>query len=260
MTVEDEEAPLAPLNQLIWKFKRRFSVLTLILLFSIPASITSTTIFLVFTTSWGLTSSTGVVFALLLVSAIACLIATVVIPDSLSDILNEMETSARVIAFSTTLPTGKSPQEKLLNQLVDSDLRIRRMLKINPNLAALSVELIGKTGRKQIFDVYIHKKAGIVRKILGYGDYRVFVKRLDQGNPVTKEDLEKFKIDIKDILKNKRNIPTRVILVSTSGFEDSIFEYLRNKGGIFSKRFPSVYSRIEIVRENSDGTYDVLAF
>lgn len=190
----------------------------------------------------------------------ASLAAIVVIPDSLSGILDEMETSAKTIAFTIMRPRGENLQERLLNQLIETDLSIRQLLKRNPSLANLKAEFTGKSGSKYTLDVYIRKKKSILLKILGFVDVIVMAKRFDQTDSVTEMDVKEFKTQIQDVLKSKKVVPTRAILVSTSGFDNSVYEYLGSEESIFRRRFPNLQSRIELVKENLDSTYDVLYF
>lgn len=90
---------------------------------------------------------------------------------------------------------------------------------------------------------------------------QVFVKRYDEANPVKKSEIKNVKEAIQDVLAHmKRKIPTRVLIVSTSGFDDNAFEYVRSNEGIFNTRFSGTICEIELIKEKVDGGFDIQSF
>jgi hypothetical protein len=89
----------------------------------------------------------------------------------------------------------------------------------------------------------------------------VFVKRYDDVSPVSVALVKDVKEAVQDSLaKIGRRIPSRVLIISTSGFDEAVFEYVQSKDGVFDSRFSSLMCNIELVKENVDGTFDVLSF
>ncbi len=51
----------------------------------------------------------------------------------------------------------------------------------------------------------------------------------------------------------------RVLAVSSSGFDDDAFSYIRSKTGLF--RSVAAYNcKIELIKENTTGSFEVLSF
>ncbi|HSV49545.1 MAG TPA: hypothetical protein VLH35_04440, partial [Candidatus Acidoferrales bacterium] len=79
--------------------------------------------------------------------------------------------------------------------------------------------------------------------------------------PIDKPVLQELKIDVTDVMKKfHRKYPSRVIVVSTSGFTDDSFEFVNDRAGTFTSRLGSVLCNIELIKERVDGSYDVLSF
>lgn len=256
-----DDVPLKPLNELIWKFKKRARILTILMLFSLPASTVSIILFLVFVLLTGFSSLNVTIFLFLLFSAVASFLGNILIPDLLSGIIDQMETSAQSIAFTITKPEGKNPQERILNQLAKTDYYIKNLIKKKPKAPVLNAKVAGKKGVEYDFDVYIHNDANIIRKIIECAGTSIFAKRFDQMNLVTEQQVRNLKDAIQNVLKRiGQRIPTRVLIISISGFEDSVFEYVNSKEGIFRTKFPAFECRMELIKENTDGSFDVLSF
>lgn len=261
MTLEDEEnIPLGPLNEIIWKFKRRKRVMNFMMILSLPAAIFALLFFLIFTVAIGFSSMSVFIFGFLVFSAAVSLVANVYIPDSLSAMVNQMEATAQSISFTITPPKGEAPEQKALNQLMRTDYCIRSVVRKKPRSAQLNARVVGKSGKEYTFDVYIHN-ANVLGKFFDIcSDMNVFVKRYDDISPVSVASIKNAKEAVQDSLRKVgRKIPTRVLIISTSGFDEATFEYVR-KEGVFNARFSSSICSIELIKENVDGSFDVLSF
>lgn len=257
----DDDVPLKPLNELILKFKKRLRILTFLTLFSLPAATVSIVLFLIFVLLTGFSGLNVTIFLFLLLSAIASFSGNILIPSLLSGIIDQMETSVQSIAFTITKPEGKNPQERILNQLAKTDHYIRNLIKKKPKAPVLNAKVAGKKGLEYDFDVYIHNDTNIIMKIIECAGTSIFARRFDQIDLVTEQQVKNLKDAVQDILKRiGQRIPTRVLIISTAGFEDSVFEYINSKEGIFQTRFPAFECRMELIKENTDGSFDVLSF
>lgn len=262
MNLENEDSvPLAPLNELIRKFKERSGIMAILTICSLPASIVSIFVFFLLFAVIGFSGSSVIVFTLLLFSAGVSLIANFVFPSLLSGIVDQMETSVRSIAFTLAPTHGDNPPERILNQLVKTDYEVRKLVKKKPDSAQLNVKIAGKNGAEYDFDVRIHNRPSISERIKGASNTNVFVKRFDQPKQVSEKMIEEVKDAIENILEGTiPRVPTRVLVVSSTGFEDSVFEFVNSGKGIFRIRFPAMECKIELIKENVDNTFDALSF
>jgi hypothetical protein len=261
LKAETEDIPLKPLAELIWRFKKRNRILTIAVAISLPGSAVSILLFGVFALAIGFTSWNVFVFIFLFLSAIISLVAFLWIPDSLSDIMSQIEASIQSVAFTITPPQGQNPQERILNQLIKTDYLIRSLLKMKPASATINAEIKGKKGKLHSFDVYIRDEPSILRRIAGSTGIHIFVKRFDQIEPVIVPMITELKDNISDVLKNtNQKVPTRVLVISTSDFDGSVFRYVDGREGSFRKRFTNLECKIELIKENADDTFAVLRF
>jgi len=262
LTIEDEEnIPLRPLLDIIWKFNRRKRIMNFLMLLSLPATLFAILLFASIALALGFSSSAVLAFGFLVFSAVISLIAILYIPDSLSAMIRNMEATARNISFTITPPKGESPEQRILNQLLRTDYRIRSIVSKKPHSSKINAKTIGKSGKEYTFDVYIHNADRLGWFFSLYSDMYVFVKRYDDISPVDVLKIKNVKEAVQDSLsKVGRKIPTRVLIISTSGFDETTFEYVRSKEGVFDARFSSTICEIELVKEKVDGSFDVLSF
>ena len=262
MTLEDDEnIPLGPLNEIIQKFRRRMRAMNLIMLLSLPAALVAIVLFLTFAFAIGFSSSSIFVFFFLIFSAAVSLIAIMFMPDLLYAIVDQMEATAEIISFTLTPPKGESPEERALNQLMRTDYRSKRVVKKKPSSAQLNARGEGKSGKEKTFEVYVHNENPLGRFFDIRSDMNVYVKRYDNPSPVDKETVKEVKEAVQDSLRKVgRRMPDRVLIISTSGFDETAFEYARSKEGIFKARFSSYTCGIELIKENVDHSFDVLSF
>jgi hypothetical protein len=218
-------------------------------------------LFTIFVLAIGFSSWNVFIFIFLLFSAIISLGAFLWIPDSLSDIMGQIEASVQSVAFAIMPPRGQNPQERILNQLIRTDYRIRSLLRKKPACALVNTEIKGKTGKHHSFDVYIHDVPNILGRIVGSASINVFVKRIDQLEPVIVPTITELKNNVNDVLESThQRIPARVLVISTSDFDGSVFRYVDSKEGLFKTRFPNLECKMELLKENADGTFAVLSF
>jgi hypothetical protein len=262
LTLEKEEnVPLGPLNEIIWKFKRRKRIMNFMMLLSLPAAVFAIFFFLIFTWAIGFSSTAVFIFGFLVFSAVVSLIAILYIPDSLSAMINQMEATVQSISFAITPPKGETPEQRALNQLIRTDYCVRSICRKKPHSAQLNVKIIGKSGQEYAFDVYVHTANLLGRLFNMCSDINLFVKRYDETSPVGVALVKNVKEAVQDSLgKVGRRIPTRVLIISTTGFDEDTFNYVGGKEGVFRARFSSAICDIELIKENVDGSFDVLSF
>jgi hypothetical protein len=254
----EESVLLEPIYDLILKFRKRKRILSLLTFLSLPAAVISAFLFAVLAIVNAYSIIQGVFFAFFVFSAVSTIVMALFIPDSLDTIIDRMETTAENISFTITSPKGNTSQDRILNQLLRTDRYIGEVVKRFPQAANTNVLLTGLSGRQYSYDVYI----GHSSHIGGHYDLHIFSKRIDGQSPVSVEEVKTIKEGINDcMLKIKRKVPTRVLLVSTSGFDDEAFEYVRSKEGVFTKRGINFeYCIIELIKEKIDGSFDMLSF
>jgi hypothetical protein len=125
----------------------------------------------------------------------------------------------------------------------------------------LDISIDGSSGKSYSYALVIHNVGHFGRFFKYSKDINIFAKRFDQINPLTVDDVKGVKESVQDVLTSfGRKFPTRVLVVSTSGFEDEIFAYVRSKNGSFYSRYLPLTCRIELVQEKLNGNYDVLSF
>jgi hypothetical protein len=258
-----EPAPLTPLTDVIREFKKRSRILSAMMFISLPAGATSMVLFLVFfMSSLSLPISTIALFAVLALSAIISYLAVLIVPSTLQSMIVQIETLVRNISFMIVPPRGDTPQEKILNQLSETDTLIKKTLEKNPGSARMNAGFLGSGQKEYVFDVFIHDDSSRVWKFLrlGYSGVDVFVKRFEETE-ISKETIAELKNNVQNILRKAgKKVPSRVFVVSTLGYDDSAFLYVNSKEGIFRTRFPAIERKIGLVKENTDGTFDVLTF
>jgi hypothetical protein len=258
---EEENMPLQPLNNVINKFKKRRQIVNWLMVLAMPSAILGIAVFLIFTVTLSSSPILFITFGFLVFSSLVSYIAVLYVPGTLDGVIRKLELTVQEISFSVSLPIGDSPQERLFNQLKRTDQQVRQVLNKNPNAKNFNVQLKGKTGKEYLFDVFINNVNSIGRFFGSQSDLNVFVKRFDQIDPLSVNAIKNVREAVQDILsKAGRKYPTRVLIVSTSGYEDEVFKYVRSKEGFFSSKYLPLVRRIEIIREKIDGNYDVLSF
>lgn len=262
MAENGEDVPLGPLNEIIRRFKKRQKAISIMWLLSLPANVMAILVFLLFAVStMGFSAQSAVIFGFLTFSAFISFMALLYISDSFSTLASQAEVTAGIISFAITPPTGESPEKRVFNQLVRTDDCIRNVVKKNPSCAHMNAKIPGKSGRSYDFDVYIQNLRALGKFFNISTDVNAFVKRYDTAVLTGEESVSEVKHAVQDVLaKNGRRIPNRVLIVSTSGFEEEAFDYVRSKKGYFNARFSSLTCGIELIKENVDGTFDVLSF
>jgi hypothetical protein len=262
LTTENEEnITLRPLLETIRKLNKRKKIVAALMFLSMPSSLFALVLFGVIAWGSGIASSVVLIFGFLAFSAGVSLAAILYIPDAFSATINNLEATARSISFSITPPIGNTPEQRIINQLKRTDYRIKKVLQTNTGSLILNAKVIGKSGKEYSFDAFIQNVNTAAYLVSLYMDMQVFVKRYDEVNPVNRPEIENVKEAIQDILaKMKRKIPTRVLIVSTSGFNDDAFEYVRSDEGIFNARFSGTICEIELIKEKVDGGFDIQSF
>lgn len=262
LTIADEESiPLQPLNDIILKFNRRRKIMDLLMLLSLPAALVGIVLFAAFTLEIGFSSYAVVVFGFLAFSAAASYVAILYIPGTISKVIRSMEATAQNISFTITQPKGENPEKRILNQLLRTDYYVKRVIEKEPNSAQVNARVLGRSGKVHSFDVYIHSANLLGRLFATNADMNVFATRFDDIDPIDVALVREVKEAVQDSLsKAGRRVPTRVLVISTSGFDESVFEYVRNREGSFDSRFSRVNCHIELIKEKVDGSFDVLSF
>jgi len=258
---EKDNILLEPINELIWKFNNLKKAMEILMFLSLPAAVISAILFAVIAMNSTYSLQTALFFSFFLFSAITSIVAIMFFPSALSRISNRMEITVQNISFTITPPKGKSPEEKLLNQLIRTDKNIQRVSKKYPTSIQINNTISGRSGKKYTFAVYINSKMFLGKYFDNNLDMQVFAKRFDESSPVNISQIKDVRKSIVDcLLKIDRKVPSRVLIVSTSGFEDDVFEYVRTKDSYFTERFYSTYCDIELIKEKVDGSFDVLSF
>ena len=256
---DQDRVPLQPLNEIIKKFNRRKQIMDLLMLISMPSALVA----IVFFAAFAFISNSPVsiiTFILLVISAIASYFAVLYIPGVLTNIIKSLELTVRGISFTLSTPVGSTPAERILNQLRRTDPRTKNLLEKNPSYAKMNIAMKGKSGIDHSFDVCIIGRSRYGRFFGDLTSMIIFVKRFDEIDPVSLNTVKNLKAEVQDCLSGmNRRFPTRVLAVSTSGFDDSVFEYIRSKEGSFVSRYPPIRRPIEIIQEKVDGKYDVLS-
>lgn len=264
MTEENiESTPFAPLLSEIQKFKKRGRIFTIMMFISLPACIVSIFFFLIFLlSSLGFSILAIIAFGFLLFSAIISYLATLLIPKALRSMISHMEKLARNTIFMIIPPHGDNPKERILNQLKETDVRIRRALEKNPKSVHFDAKANGNNGSEYIFDLFLHDNASRTWKFLrlGYAGVDVFVKRFEQKKVTREMTIELKNNVIKTLKKRGKKTPMRVLIIATLGFDDLVFSYVDSEEGIFERTFWESECKIELVKENVDGTFDVLSY
>jgi hypothetical protein len=262
LTNNDENIPLQPLNDVIIKFERRKKIMDWLMLLAMPSAVVGIGAFLLFALVLRFSTLDLVIFCFLVFSSVVSYIAILYIPDALDGVIRSLEFTMKEIAFSITPPIGETPEQRILNQLTRTDRYVKRLIRKNPNAPQLNAQVKGRSGKEHEFEVYIHNVDSIGRFNGNKTDVNIFAKRFDEADPVSEAAVRNVRAAVQDSLSGVgRRFPTRVLVVSASGFEDQVFEYVRSKEGrFFSRYFPRATRRIELIREKVDGSYDVLSF
>ncbi len=253
----EDSVPLQPLNDVIRKFKRRREIMEWLMVISMPSALMGIVLFALF----ALISNSAVslaTFILLIVSASASYIAILYIPGTLTDVIRSLEYTVRGISFTLMSPIGNSPIERIFNQLSRSDDRIKKMTEKNPHSVNFNIKVKGKSGVEHHFDLYLHsRKKGFLGSL---SSASIFVRRFDESTPVSIEKIRSLKSDISDCVSSLgKRFPNRVLAISTSGFDDSVFEYVRSREGSFAPKLGPARCRIEMIQEKDDGNFDILS-
>lgn len=260
MEIGDKDGvPLQPLNEVIKKFKRRREIMDFLMIISMPSALVGIVLFGVF----ALISDSAVsilTFILLVISAIASYLAVLYIPGTLTNVIKSLEYTVRGISFTLIAPMGNTPAERIFNQLRRSDQRIKNLIEKNSDVAKLNIKVKGKSGIEHFFDVYLYSEKPYGRFFGNLGSVTIFVKRFDESNPVSLERMKTLKADIQDCISGiGKRFPSRVLAVSTSGFDEPVYGYVRSKEGTFSSRYGPLRCRIELIQEKVDGRFDVMS-
>lgn len=157
-----------------------------------------------------------------------------------------------LVRFESIPPIGKTPQERLFNQLVRSfpELRIIIGPKIRekPELVKEFIDrevtvrkMLGIQKKIYRFDVAFEKQ---VRKWFSQYGY-LLVKRFEQDKPVSVDQVAEV-LQFADHLKEDNWTIYRVICVTTSAFDDKVIEFLE-------ERWDKKKRACDLVIEHKDG-------
>jgi hypothetical protein len=258
---DDESIPLQPLSEIIVKFKRQRRIVDLLMLLALPSAVVAIFIFLVFAAVLSFSTLALIAFGSLAFSAVVSYAANLYIPSALTKVIRSLELTVQGVSFVITPIKGETPAQRILNQLARTDHYVKNVVRKNPNSAQLDALVKGRSGKDYVFDVYIHNVNSLGRLVGDQTDMNLFVKRFDEVDPITVGTIRNLREDVQDSLSRVgRRFPTRVLAISVSGFDDSVFEYVRSKEGSFGSRYMPILCRIELVKEKVDGSYDVLSF
>lgn len=261
LTEDEESMPLQPLSEIIAKFKKRRRTVLWLLMLALPSTVVGIFLFAVLALVFSLSTLAAVTFLILVFSAVISYAANLYIPGALASVIGSLELTVKEIAFALTPVVGETPAEKILSQLARTDPYVKKVIRKNPNSAQLNALVRGRSGKDYVFDVYIHDVNSWGRLVGDNTDMNIYVKRFDEVDPISVEAIRNLREEVQDSLSGVgRRFPTRVLAISVSGFEDSVFEYVRSKEGSFRSRYAPILCRIELVREKVDGSYDVLSF
>jgi hypothetical protein len=261
VTNDEEDTPFQPLNDVIVKFKRRRSVMSWLMLLALPSTVFGIVLFVAFALVSRFSIVALVTFSFLAFSAIVSYVAILYVPGELTGVIRSLELTIREISFATMPPIGETPTERILNQLIRTENCLRAVIRKNPRSVQLNTHVKGKSGADHVFDVYVHNEDSLARLTGGKTDMNIFVKRFAEVEPLSVTIVRNVKEEVQDCLSRVgRKLPTRVIVTSTDGFEDTVFKYVRTKEGSFGSKYMALRRRIELVKEKTDGSYDVQSF
>lgn len=142
--------------------------------------------------------------------------------------------------FEMNPPRGGSPNERLLNQARLVYHTLNELVEEKPDSVTFNAVVEGKSGKKYLFDVYVHGsydlKYGILRHLgTGRPSLDFFIKRFE--GEVSKKDIEELEENLDDIHQRTENVPHGIIVVTANRFMDDAIihdssEYAR-KGAAF---------------------------
>ncbi len=259
---EEDNMPLQPLRESIAKFRKRRELMSWLLLLAMPSAIFGIAVFAIFALVLSFSVIYLVVFAFLVFSSVVSYIAILYIPGALTGVIRKLEFTIQEISFSMVPVKGESPPERIFNQLVKTDKRTREIVIKNPKSKQLNSSIKGQSGKEYLFDVIIHNVDRFGRFFAISKDLSIFAKRIDQIDPVSINQVKEVRQNVIDVLaKMGRRYPSRVLLFSTSGFDDEVFPYVRSKDGAFyAKYIRAPMCTMELIQEKVDGNFDILSF
>jgi hypothetical protein len=260
---KEQDIPLSPISDLTSIIKKRNRKFKFVMLLSLPSSLVAMLLYMFLILINGFTPGFSQIatFIFLSISSALSVVALLLVPEYLDGISNAMEKASRSIAFTLTSPEGKTSPERILKQLIKTDYRIKKVVQEKPEYAQLNAHVKDKNNSIHDFDVLIFKPRKVSWNIFSAQlGFAVFARYFDQIEPINSQEIKNFKKEIESCLKViTARIPTRVLVVSTSGFDDDVFSYTRSKTGVF-RSFAAYNCKIELIKENTNGSFEVLSF
>ncbi len=159
------------------------------------------------------------------------------------------------------IPEGRTPVERLGRYLALSNPRIDAWLREEPGALRLRVEFLAG-GTKVPFDLAIVRPGGSMFRSLGTGPAGfALLARLAPDAP-TVADLEGFARDVAAVAPHLEGLPARAILLRThpGPLADAVYDYAVGHPVTVGHGFTRARCSLEIVSENSDGTYDLIPY
>ncbi len=260
--VEANDVLLTPLNESINALRKKTRIFWMVMLFSLPSSVLAGSLSIVLLinrgTYTGFVTFEVVLYAFLFVSSAVSMATMLLVPNYLFSTTYQMQRALQSIAFTILPPIGNTPEQKIYNQLIRSNPILKERAKQNKITVSYDSQIKGASGVDYHFSVVIDGKLNPLGKLLGLSGL-IFIQRLNQVTLVSTEQVKSIKKAVNDCVRRLNyKIPARVIIVSTSGFDESVFEYVNTKEGYF--KFLDNYCRIELVKENIDNMLEVISF
>jgi hypothetical protein len=124
-----------------------------------------------------------------------------------------------------------------LTEIESRSLSARINLRLGSSALKFGTAIKGAKGR-HVFDIY-----GAT-----FGKRTLFVRRFDQGSPVTRGQLSEFKEEIEDRLKRVDEHICVVGAFSRGGFEPDAISFVQDDSSLVDKSYP-----IDLIRETETG-------
>lgn len=142
-----------------------------------------------------------------------------------------------ILKFEIMPPTGKTPDESVLNKILSVHIDRKDYVRKRPNLVHYNAKVRGKKSNHQ-FDVYVRLKRF---------HEEIFIRRFEKSDEVTREDLETFDEEVFDVLKKHNSFVLNMTVVTTTSFSEDAIEYAKDEENWVTEK------HINLVVETLDG-------
>jgi hypothetical protein len=159
------------------------------------------------------------------------------------------------------IPEGRTPVERLVRYLRQSNPRIEELLRDDPNALKLRVELPGGE-RPAAFDLLLVHPGGASYRAIGIGSGGfAILGRIGPDDP-TVADLQAFARDVTNVAPHLDGLAVRSILLRANPkpLSDAVYDFAVGHPIPVAHGFTQGRSSLEIISENPNGTYDSVPY